>query len=175
MRGLLRPGFHSGTVPWLYKKLRAALRRAERTGRPPRVGKMTQGLADVAHAVENFARRELVPLLRSAESWDGLTPRVAGVRVAVQTISLELAVPELGGPPLRLAFDHRDGQIVSRVAEPGWLDRLTAAQRDVFDVALGGFTALGSAGPPGAVERAGSHLDWPRWVQFWEGANRRHI
>jgi hypothetical protein len=174
MRGLLRPGFHSGTVPWLYKKLRAALRRAERTGRPPRVGKMTQGLADVAHSVENFARRELVPLFRSAESWDGLTPRVVGVRVAVQTISLELAVPELGGPPLRLAFDHRDGQIVARVAEPGWLDSLTAAQREVFDVALGGFAALGSAGPPGAVERAGPHLDWPRWVQFWEGANRRH-
>ena len=32
-RGLLRPGFHSGMVPALYRKLRAAVRRAERTGR----------------------------------------------------------------------------------------------------------------------------------------------
>ncbi|HET6575565.1 MAG TPA: hypothetical protein VFG68_18330 [Fimbriiglobus sp.] len=173
MRGLLRPGFHSGTVPGLYKKLRAALRRAERTGRPPRAGRLTHGLADVAHAVEDFARRELVPLLRSAGDWDGLTPRVAGVRVGVQTISLGLDVPELGGPPLRLAFDHRDGQIVARVAESGWLGRLTPAQREVLDVALGGFAALGCAGPPVAVERVGPILVWPRWVQFWERANRQ--
>ena len=148
MRGLLRPGFHSGTVPSLYKKLRAAVRRAELTGEPPRVAKLTQGLAEVAHAIERFAERELVPLLRAAGSWDGLTPHIAGVRVAVQTVSLELDVPELGGPPLRLAFGHRDGQIVARVAPPQWLDRLTASQREVLDVALGGFAVLGSAGPP---------------------------
>jgi hypothetical protein len=173
MRGLLRPGFHSGTVPALYKKLRAALRRAERTGEPPRVARQTQGLADVAHAVECFAERELVPLLRAAGSWDGLTPCVAGVRVAVQTISLELDVPELDRPPLRLAFDHRDGRIVARVAHPGWLDRLTAAQREVLDVALGGFAVLGSAGPPVGVGPVEPALDWPGWVQFWERANRQ--
>ena len=173
MRGLLRLGFHSGTVPRLYKKLRAAVQRAERSRRPPRAGKLTQGLADVAHAVENFARRELVPLLRSAGSWDGLTPRVAGVRVAVQSIWLDLDVPELGRPALRLAFAHRDGQVLARVAEPGWLGRLQGDQRAVFDVAVGGFAALGSAGPPGAVGRVGPLLDWPRWVQFWERANQQ--
>lgn len=173
MRGLLRLGFHSGTVPRLYKKLRAAVQRAERTGRPPRAGKLTQGLAGVAHAVESFARRELVPLLRSAGNWDGLTPRVAGVRVAVQSIWLDLDVPELGRPPLRLVFAHRDGQVLARVAEPGWLGQLQDDRREVFDVAVGGFAALGCAGPPLAAGWVAPLLDWPRWVQFWERENQR--
>ncbi len=172
MRGLLRPGFHSGTVPSYYKKLRAAVRRAERTGRPVRIDKPTHGLEDVAHAVENFAGRELVPLLRAVRSWEGLTPRVVAVRVAVQTISVDLDVPELGGPPLRLAFDHRDDQIIARIAGPGWLRRLTAAQREVLDVALGGFAALGNASPPAAVGAVAPAQSWARWVQFWDRENR---
>lgn len=173
MRGLLRPGFHSGTIPSLYKKLRAAVRRAELTGEPPQVGKLTQGLAEVAHAVRSFAERELVPLLRAAGSWDGLTLRVVGIRVAVQTIALELDIPELGRPPLQLAFDHRDGRIIARVAERGWLNHLTAPQREVLDMALVGFAELGSASPPVAVGPVEPLLAWPRWVQFWERANRK--
>jgi hypothetical protein len=173
MRGLLRPGFHSGTVPGLYKKLRAAVRKAELSGRPARVGRLTHGLEEVAHAVGKFAERELVPLLRAAESWRGLTPRVGPVRVAVQTISVELEVAELGGPNLRLAFDHRDGAIAARVAEPGWAGRLSADRRAVLDMALAGFAAMGSAAAPPGGGGIDGRLDWNRWVQFWDGANRK--
>ena len=173
MRGLLRPGFHSGTVPSLYRKLRAAVRRAELTGEPPRVGRQTQGLAEVAHAVESFAERELIPLMNSASTWDGLTPRLRSVRVSVQSISLELDVAELGKEPLRFAFDHHGGVISTHVAEPGWLDRLTADQRQVLNVALSGFAALGCAGPPEAVGPMVRSQTWTEWVQFWELANRK--
>jgi hypothetical protein len=169
MRGLLRPGFHSGTVPALYRKLRAAVRKAERSGRVARVGRLERGLEEVAHAVRHFAERELVPLLQSAASWRGLTPRVGPVRVGVQTITVGLEVPELGGPGPRVAFDHRGEEIVARLAETGWLGRLGADRAEVLGTALAGFAAMGSAtgvgsaGPP----------TWAGWVEFWEAANRQ--
>jgi hypothetical protein len=165
MRGLLRPGFHSGTVPRLYRKLRAAVRRTSLTGRPVPLGKPIHGLHEVAHAVELFAGRELVSLLRAAESWRSLTPTVGAVRVFVQTIEVSLAVPELGGPNLRLAFDHRDGTITARLAEPGWVTRLSPDQVNVLHTALAGLCVEACAEPLNAAP-----LTWPAWVAYWERA-----
>jgi hypothetical protein len=163
MRGLLRPGFHSGTVPRLYRKLRSAVRRTDLTGRPVPLGKSIRGLHDVAHSVELFAGRELVSLLRAAESWRGLTPTVGAVRVFVQTIEISLAVPELGGPNLRLAFDYRDETIIARLAEPGWASRLSTAQADVLHTALAGLCVEACAEPLHAAP-----LTWSEWVAYWE-------
>ena len=92
MRGLLRPGFHSGTVPKTYRKLRAAIRDADATGTPAGVGKYEHDLHHVAHAIEALAERELLPVLTASRVWHGLTPRVEHVRVSVVAIELELAV-----------------------------------------------------------------------------------
>src|SRR5262249_39720655 len=69
VRQLLRPGFHSGTVPKLFAQLRKAEREAYRSGdwRPARTYR--QGLHEVARSVQLFVERELVVLLRQSKSW----------------------------------------------------------------------------------------------------------
>jgi hypothetical protein len=166
MRGLLRPGFHSGTVPSLFRKLRQALRRAEWTGKRPRTDRYAHGLDEVAHAVAAFLERELLPLLNAAESWRGLDPEVGRVEIRVQSVLVELLMPRFGGLPLRLVFEHRGGTIATRIEEAGWLTRLSPEQNRVADTAFSGLFALAAA--PGT---AGSP-DWAGWVRFWDAARR---
>ncbi|MGL6094350.1 MAG: hypothetical protein ACRC7O_00930, partial [Fimbriiglobus sp.] len=63
MRGLLRPGFHSGTVPKRFRWLRAAARDAEATGRPGDAARYAHEIEEMAGAIAATAERELVPLL----------------------------------------------------------------------------------------------------------------
>jgi hypothetical protein len=126
-------------------------------------------LADVAHSVGLFVERELVPLLRAADRWAGLTPEPGPVHVCVQAIEVELAVPELGRPNLRLAFDHDGGTITARVAEPGWLPRLDPKQAAVLAVALEGFCAMTCAGfPTTLASSAPVDLTYDEWAAFWQ-------
>jgi hypothetical protein len=165
MRGLLRPGFHSGTVPGLYRKLRATVRTAELTGAAPPVGRSLRGLHQVEHAVTAFIDRELVPLLRAADTWAGLTPAAGHAHVGVQSVSVGVKVLEFGEPDLRVAFDHADGRVTARVEHPGWRSRLTPGQEEVLTAALAGLTRLAASDEP--VDPVAD--DWPRWTRFWEG------
>ncbi len=168
MRGLLRPGFHSGTVPALYRKLRMALRRADWTRKPPRTDRYEHGLDEVAHAIEVFLRREFLPLLNAAECWHGLTTEVGWVEIRVQSILVELLIPRFAGLPLRLAFEHRSGIIETRIEEPGWYGRLNPEQNRIADTALSGVKALAAATGPDASDSP----DWIGWVRFWETVRR---
>jgi hypothetical protein len=119
MRGLLRPGFHSGTVPKAYRKIRSEFREADATGRPPAIGKWEHDLHHVAHAIEALAERELIPLLKASKAWNGLTLRVEHVRVNVIAIELELAVEgeiALSLPPP--GMEEGGGRLVGVVSTP---------------------------------------------------------
>jgi hypothetical protein len=83
--------------------------------------------------------------------------------VDVQTVEAEVEVPELGGPSLRLAFDHVDGQIVARLAEAGWSGKLTAEQGAVLAAALSGFCEMAASRLPEARP-----WTWPEWVACWD-------
>jgi hypothetical protein len=166
MRGLLRPGFHSGTVPKLFRKLRRAERKADRTGKPADVGKSTHGLDEVRHAVELFTERELVPLLRTADCWKGLTPRAGAVRVGVQSVSTELVLPVLG-EVVTVVFTHADGLIAARLDPPGWDRKPTADQAAVLRTALAGFAEMGCAPAPSGCVEAGGRT-WDVWVALWD-------
>jgi hypothetical protein len=165
MRGLLRPGFHSGTVPGLFRKLRSALNHSERTGQPARTDRYRHGLAEVRHAVERFVERDLVALLAASEAWSTLSPRCGPVRLGVQSIDVGIAVAEADDDPLGIHFEHIDGDIVSRVSRPGWLARLTDGQRAELETAIAGFCELGAAR---LADRPS--LSWDGWVAFWDSA-----
>lgn len=65
MRGMLRPGFHSGTVPKLFRKLRAACRRHDHD----REARLHHDLAHAAEGVRRFAERELAAVLAGSPDW----------------------------------------------------------------------------------------------------------
>jgi hypothetical protein len=134
MLRLLKPGFHSGTVPKLYRKLR----RAERRGEPGPVRKFQAALHHVEESVRHFFDRELVALLRQSRGWGGVDVKLGRVHLATNRITAALTCSALGEQPLVLAFDHQNGWLLAGVVERGWLPRLSAEQRHTLAAALAG-------------------------------------
>jgi hypothetical protein len=124
VRRLLQPGFHSGTIPRLYARLRAAERRAYRSGswRPVRAN--LQSIEEVAEAVRRFVERELLSLLRESAAWRDQPLKVGRVALATNRILVELAHTEHPEAPFSLELKVRAGWLVAGVRERGWLDRL---------------------------------------------------
>src|SRR5262249_34454167 len=72
VKGLLHYGFHSGTVPRLFSKLRLAEREAVRTGVWRDARTHRQALRGVEEAIRHFATRDFVAVLNNPESaWGG--------------------------------------------------------------------------------------------------------
>jgi hypothetical protein len=135
---LLRPGFHSGTVPKLFARLRKALRRSRADGDSRPARRYEDTLHHVEEAVRDFAERELVALVNGSRRWRSGPVHVAKVEAATNCLRLELACPKLGGGDLQLRFDEQSGWLLAQVAEPGWLPT-DAEQAAVFALSLTGF------------------------------------
>lgn len=134
MLRLLKPGFHSGTVPKLFRRIRRAERRAD----PATVRKIQAALHHVEQSVGLFVERELLALLRQSQGWGELDIRLGHVHLATNRVAVELECPALGTHPLVVAFDHQTGWLLAGVVEVGWLPRLNAEQRQTLAAALGG-------------------------------------
>ena len=136
VRGLLHWGFHSGTVPRLYAKLRATEREAAWTDVWRDARTYRAALRAVAEAVHRFATRDFIEVLNDRESgWSG--PPLAAGRVLLGTnrIRLEL-VTEGGTAPAWLEWEDRSGWLVAGWAETGFLATLSDDQARVFGNAL---------------------------------------
>jgi hypothetical protein len=131
---LLRPGFHSGTLPKLYRRLR----KAERRGLPATVRKVVAGLHHVEEDVGHFVERELLALLRQSKGWGGLAIELRTIHLATNRILVALDCPVLGEHPLELTFDQQTGWLVAGVLEQGWLPKLTNEQRHTLAAGLAG-------------------------------------
>src|SRR5262249_30208028 len=105
MAGLLRPGFHPGTVPRYYRQLRRAGPRADPAGRRA-AHKCRLKLEHVEEAVHHFLDRDFLAFLRGSRRWAGLEVHVGSVELAVNRVAAELAAPATGLPPLVLAFEE---------------------------------------------------------------------
>jgi hypothetical protein len=139
MARLLRPGFHSGTLPKLYAKLRRAERKARGGGAWRRPRKLREALHEIEAGVGRFAERELLPFLNGSKSWSAGPVRLAAVQAGANRVRMELTCPALGGPGLELYFEELSGWLVAHVGRPGWLPRLLSAQTAVLATALVGF------------------------------------
>src|SRR5207253_448927 len=91
MLRLLRPGFHSGTVPKLFGKLR----RAERREQERAAHRHHEGLHHVEEGIRSFAEREFVHLLALSRSWGGLRLELQAVGLATNRVRLDLVCPDL--------------------------------------------------------------------------------
>jgi hypothetical protein len=176
VRGLLRPGFHSGTVPRLHRQSRKALAK----GDGAKLVHLHHELEHVAEGVHRFAERELVPLLAGAPEWGGLKVEVGAVEFGVQRATIALFAHSLGREPFSLALENVGGVIEASVARVGWADKLTDAQRAVFVFALRGLLDMAAAARYDGTERSHDAPDapgfaalvrcvtWDEWVAFWK-------
>jgi hypothetical protein len=142
MLQLLKPGFHSGTLPKLFAQLRRAERAAHEAGawRAPRA--VRQRLCAVEEAVRRFVERDVLALLQLSPEWHKKPLSVGEVCLASNQVRIELRHAEYPSPPLRLAIAEHAGMLTARVEEPGWLARLTPAEATTLDQAVAGMYKL---------------------------------
>jgi hypothetical protein len=165
MLQFLRPGFHSGTLPKLYARLRRADRKAMQTGHWRSSLRYREALHHVEHALRSFFEREFIALLAESSRWGGIEVRVGKVRLASNILRVELYCgepPEAalhgagedgageGGAegngalarPLRMSLEEQSGWLMASIVEPGWLQDITPEQTAVFCAALAGLYKL---------------------------------
>lgn len=136
MGRLLRPGFHSGTLPKRFAKLRRAERHARAGGSWQAVRKHLRALAHAEKSVRRWVEREFLELLAESRCWQLPPVRLERVRLSTNSVRLALGCPAFGGNPVQIAFEAESGWLLAGVSEPGWIGRLQSHQRLVLMTAI---------------------------------------
>ncbi|MEK6238268.1 MAG: hypothetical protein N2C14_26430, partial [Planctomycetales bacterium] len=136
---LLRPGFHSGTLPKLFRKLRRVERKAHHTADWKAARKYREKLHHVEEEIQHFAERQLVGFLRESKCFQHAEIEVAAVRLGVKRIQVELRRKGIPEPPLRISWEEHCGILVAGIDQSGWLDAAPKPARRAFREALAGF------------------------------------
>ncbi len=135
---LLRLGFHSGTVPRLFRKLR----KAERKGLTLEIRKQIEELHHVEEAMERFIERELKRLLHlSGRFPEAHELHVEAIRLTPFRIAIDIGCASLGDP-LQLAFDEQSNFLVVGLARKGFFANLDEPRKEAFETALSGIYML---------------------------------
>jgi hypothetical protein len=142
MRQLLVPGFHSGTLPRLFRRLRRAEREAYKTGIWRTARTYRHSLTEVEKSLRQFLERELITLLHQRPSWHHQPLSVGKVALASQQTNIELCHADYPTTPLRLVFAEQAGRVVAGIEEPGWLRELPPAPLRELTTALAGLYKL---------------------------------
>jgi hypothetical protein len=140
---LLRPGFHSGTLPKLHAKLRRAERRAlRRAGAADTVRAQRAALHHLGENVRHFLEREFLALLNASTFWRGTPLLLGAIKLGANQIRAELFCSALDPAPVWLAFEERSDLLLAGLSGAGWLPRLSAEQRGALTTALAGLYKL---------------------------------
>ncbi|HWE37927.1 MAG TPA: hypothetical protein VG406_15260 [Isosphaeraceae bacterium] len=131
---LLRPGFHSGTLPKLFARLRRAERHPMRRG----VGKARAALHHLEEGLLHYVERGPLATLRESRAFADSRIAAGAVEVATNRVEFELIDPDAPDAPARIAFEERSGWLVAGIAEAGWIARLEGDRRRAFEAALAG-------------------------------------
>ncbi len=137
---LLRPGFHSGTLPRLF----ARLRRTEREGERKNFRRQRAALHHVQHEIRHFVERTLIAVLDDSKSWGESVPEVGSIDLGINRIRIELTWATMGAS-VRLELEQHDGWLVAGFAPDAaasWLQHLSECQAMVLTDALAGFYKL---------------------------------
>ena len=178
--GLLRPGFHSGTLPKLY----ARLRRARRGNREGAALKRREALHHVEESVRRFVERDLVALLHETRALGQANVRVGAIHLATNRIRIELLSGARDASGFWFDLEERFDVLAAGVSLPAWVAVLDDSKRHVLSGSLlglykmSGVSLVHAPGDVVSVPLAGSdgtsiRLDdvvvrWTEWVETWE-------
>jgi hypothetical protein len=173
LRRLLVPGFHSGTIPKLFARLRRHTRDSQGGDRHP-AHAAEEEIAELARGIASFVDDECLGLLRRTRAMGDVAIRVADVRLSTNRIAIDLAADALGPGPVRLEFVQGGGSVSSRVAVPGWLIALTGERERLVRRAFAGLDCLcdvdfvveESRGV--TASRPVERIAWAEWRDAWE-------
>lgn len=143
LRRLLRPGFHSGTIPKLFSRLRRAERCPVGMERRRRRILYRSRLEHVEESVEHFVDREFCRLLRESRAFSGIEVELAKVELFVNCISVRVEARNISEAFFAVDFESQSDWIVATIREPGWTSSLDPLQRQVLEGALLGLYKQG--------------------------------
>ncbi len=149
---LLKPGFHSGTVPKLFARRRRAARKSQQNPDLSRHTKFDEKLHHEAVAVQHFVDREFLELLRQSQRLRDLPLFVAGVDLSTNRISVRIGLRD-SEAIMRITFAEQSGWLIAGMLDPGWARSLTLDQRQVLSAALAGLYHLA------AVDLVREHIE----------------
>ncbi len=143
MGRLLKPGFHSGTLPKRFAKLRRAERHARAGAGWHSVRKQLQVLHHIETSIRRYVEREFLELFAESKLWQGPPVTLEEIRLGVNSIRLSFGCPGLADPDaesenLSIALEVESGWLVAGLTRAGWSDRLSTQQRDVLATAVMG-------------------------------------
>lgn len=139
---LMKPGFHSGTLPKLFRRMRRIDRRRRAAQHSLARSRTLAKLHQVHQAVARFVIRDLISLLDELHAWQP-NVQIGRVRLASNSVRVELECPELSGGPMELLFEEQSGWLLASVARAGWAAELTSSEEAILLDALSGFYRLG--------------------------------
>ncbi len=149
----LRPGFHSGTLPKRFSRLRQACREAGEAGDWKLVNQHKAALHHIEESLRRFFSREFCTLLEEEGTLQFGAVETGEIHLATNRIDVEFFVRPRDsatghngaersrrhqGESLWLVFEQRGNWLVASVRVPGWLHTLPPAERQLVDVALAG-------------------------------------
>jgi hypothetical protein len=183
VKRLLDVGFHSGTVPRLYARLRAAELEAAKTEFWREARTYRQALRGVDEAIRSFVARDLVAIVNSSADWkqSGHSLAVEDVKLGTNRITIDLRLLERTSSEetnwLRLKWEDRSGWLVACCEDTGFLGRLTPQAMRTFENALvylykrAGIDLI-SEQVRATLSKEATHFDFaPSGLLVWYGSN----
>jgi hypothetical protein len=141
---LLRPGFHSGTLPKLFGWMRRLERREASFRRFSHRRAARARLRHIERDVHRFIDRDLIRLIALVAPWKNMPLRCSGIICASNSVVADIQCDRLAAEPLQILLQEQSSWIVATVSQPGWLRFASAEQRRVIETALNGFYKKGS-------------------------------
>jgi hypothetical protein len=168
MQRLLRPGFHSGTLPKAFAALRRATRKADLSGDRTAVQRKYQAVEHLEESVARFVERDLTYLLHDAQVLP-FEVKLGKLHVGTNRIDIELTRAGDASHPALLSFEDDAGVLSGLLARPGWLDDLSPHERSAFTIALAGLferAGIDRIGGATATEPL-PEIAWDDWIAIW--------
>lgn len=143
VRRLLLPGFHSGTIPKRYARLRKAESEARRKGSWSAVRRHLRAIKQIEAELGRFVERELIWLLTESRCWKAGSIELGRIHLATNRIRLELHFPA-SDDALSIVFEARQQGLVGNLAGTEALRQFdTEARRSLTTGLVGLFKMAG--------------------------------
>jgi hypothetical protein len=164
---LLKPGFHTGTLPKLYAQWRYAGRQAYQTGAWRAARACREALAELEESLRRFVEREALVLLHQNPHWRKRPLHVGDLSLASNVIRINLRHADFPDKIVSLAIAEREGRLLATLEEPGWSAELSPEEQRTLARALDGLYNLAGVDWVTEADAPPSPIKWKNWVKYW--------
>ena len=133
---LLHPGFHSGTLPKAFARLRKASGYEDAPARRRGVERELHRIHHVELVVTRFVERVLLQPLIQSSQWSGHDVHVAHVEASGHRLRILLTGESASEGELEIRIENQSGWLLASVANPSLLRKRSGTEIQMFERAL---------------------------------------